>query len=61
MAQMNLSTKKEIHGHGEQTYDCQGRGEGHGMDWELGASRSKLLPLVWVSNEILLYSTGNHI
>ena len=25
--------------------------------WEFGASRCKILPLEWISNEILLYST----
>ena len=59
---MSLSIeKKQTHGHGEQTYDCQGRGEGNGMDWEFGVSRSKLLHLEWISNEILLYSTENYI
>ena len=28
------------------------------MDWESGVNRCKLLHLEWVSNEILLYSTG---
>ena len=31
------------------------------MDWESGVSRCRLLPLEWISNEILLYSTGNYI
>ena len=30
-----------------------------GMDWEFGVSRCKLLHLEWISNEVLLYSTGN--
>ena len=30
------------------------------MDWESGVNRCKLLPLEWISNEILLYSTGNY-
>ena len=62
MAQMNLSTeKKQTHGLREQTYGCQGGGEGSGMDWEFGVTRCKLLHLVWINNEILLYSTGNYI
>ena len=62
MAQMNLSTeKKQSHGHGEETCGCQGGGGGSGMDWEFGVSRCKLLHLEWISNEILLYSTGNCI
>ena len=31
------------------------------MDWEFGVSRYKLLYLEWLSNEVLLYSTGNYI
>ena len=31
------------------------------MDWEFGVDRGKLLPLERISNEILLYSTGNYI
>ena len=31
------------------------------MDWELGVCRCKLLDLEWISNEILLYSTGSYI
>ena len=59
---MNLSTeKKHTHGHGEQTCACQeGDGES-GKDWEFGISRYKLLHLEWISNRILLYSTGHYI
>ena len=49
------------HGHGEQTCGCQGGGGGSGMDWEFGVSKCKLLPLETISNEILLYNTGNYI
>ena len=31
------------------------------MDWESGINRCKLLHLEWISNEILLCSTGNSI
>ena len=31
-----------------------------GMDGEFGVSRCKLLHLEWISNEVLLYSTGNY-
>ena len=61
MAQMNLSTEKK------QTLRwrtdlCLQRGRrGTGMDWEFGVSRHKLLHLEWISNEIILYSTGNYI
>ena len=59
---MNLPTeKKQIQGHGEQTCGGQGEGGGSGMDWESGVSRYKLLHLEWISNEILLHSTGNCI
>ena len=53
--------RKENHGHGEQTCGCQGGKEGSGMDWEFGVNRCRLLPLEWISNEILLSSTGNHV
>ena len=59
---MNLSTeKKKTHGHGEQTCGCQVGDEEGRTDWEFGVSRCKLLHLEWISNEILLYSTGNYI
>ena len=51
--------RKETHGLGELTCGCQGGGIG--MDWELGVNRCKLLPLEWISNEILLCSTGNYV
>jgi len=57
---MNVSEeKKQTHRLGEQICGYQGEGGGSGMDWEFGVSRCKLLHLVWVSNEILLYSAGN--
>ena len=31
------------------------------MDWEFGVSGCKLLHLEWISNEVLLYSTGNNV
>ena len=52
--------RKETHGLGEQTCDCQAGG-GRGMDWESGVNTCKLLHLEWISNEILLHSTGNYI
>ena len=46
-------------GHGDQTCLCQmGRVE-KGMDGEFGVCRCKLLHLGWISNGVLLYSTGN--
>lgn len=38
---------------------CKGRGERSGINWDLWVSGCKLLHLKWISNEILLYSTGN--
>ena len=60
---MNLSTgkKKKTYELGEQTCSCQGGGGGSGMDLESGVNRCKLLHLEWLSNKILLYSTGNYI
>ena len=34
---------------------------GSEMEWEFGVSRCKLLHLDWISNEALVYSTGNYI
>ena len=31
------------------------------MDWECGVRRRKLLHLEWISNEVLVPSTGNYI
>jgi len=53
--------RKENQGLGEQTCGCQGGGEGSGVVGELGAPRYKLLPLKWISNELLLCSTGNYV
>ena len=59
---MNLFTKKkQTHEHEEQTCGCQWVRGGSGMNWESGVSRCKLLYLEWISNEMLLYSTGNYI
>ena len=59
---MNQDTKqKQTHRHREQTCGCQG---GAGREWdglEFGVSRCRLLHLKWISNDIILYSTGNYI
>ena len=60
MAQVNLSAEKKIMNM-EKTCSCQGEGRVNGMDWEFGINRGKLLPLERISNEILLYGTGNYI
>ena len=31
------------------------------MDWDLGVNRGRLLPLEWISNEILLCSTRDYV
>ena len=68
MTQMNLSTQqKQTQRHRERilTCGCQGgggrEGEGSGMDGEFGVGSCKLLHLEWISNKVLLYSTGNYI
>ena len=61
---MNLPTEeKQTHRHGEQTHGCQGEGGGggSGMGQEFRVSSCKLLHFKWLSNEILVYSTGNYI
>ena len=61
MAQMTLSTKqKRTHRHREQTCGRQGGRGGSGMDWKFGVDRCLLLHLEWISNEVLLYDTGNY-
>ena len=60
MAQISLSIEqKQTHGHREQICGCQGEGGRSGMDREFGVSRCKLLYLEWISNQALLYNTGN--
>ena len=53
--------RKETHGFGEQTCGCQGGRGGNGTDWEPRINRCKLSYMEWISNGILLYSTGNYI
>ena len=53
--------RKENHGLGEQTCGCQGGGGGNGRDWELVVNRCRILSLGWISNGILLCSTGNSV
>ena len=52
--------------HGKEIIDLQNRlvvveGEGERVGWELGVNRCKLLLLEWISNDILLCSTGNYV
>ena len=58
---MNLSTEKKAMDLEDRLVAAKGEGEGVGMDWEFGVNRCKLLPLEWISNGILLYSTGNYV
>ena len=44
-----------------RTVAGMGGGGWRGMDWEFGVNRCKLLHLESISNEVLLYSTGNCI
>ena len=46
---------------GKQTCGCWGERRGSGMNVEFGVSGCKLLYLEWISNEVLLYSTGNYV
>ena len=60
MAQMNLSTEKKHMDLENRLVIVKGVG-GSVVDWESGVNRLKLLLLEWISNEILLYSTGDSI
>ena len=52
---MNLSTEEKI-------MDMENREMGRAWNGrEFGVNRCKLLPLEWISNGILLYSTGNYV
>ena len=55
---MNLPTEKNRMDLDNRLVAAEGAGSG--MDWESGVNRCKLLHLEWISNEILLYSTGNY-
>ena len=62
MVQINLSTKqKQTHRHREQICGCQKGGGGSEIDGEFGVGRWKTLYSEWMSNRVLLYSTGNYI
>ena len=58
---MNLSTKqKQMMDMGSRLVVAMGMG-GSGMDWEFGTGRCKLFRFKWISNEVLLYGTGNYV
>lgn len=61
MARMNLSTKQKQTNIESRLVVAKG-GEGRGwVDMEFGVGRCKVLHLEWISNEVLLYNTGNYI
>ena len=61
MAQKKLSTEKKIMDLENRLVVAKGGREGMGRDWELGVNRCRMLPLGWINNGILLYSTGNSV
>ena len=56
-----LQNKKQVSNIENRFVVARGEGGRSGMDWEFGVGRCKLLHLEWVSDEVLLYSTGNYI
>ena len=62
MAQMNLSiNRNRLTDIENRLVVAKGEGEERRMDWEFGVIRCKVLHLEWISNGVLLYSTGNYI
>ena len=62
MAQINLSPEKKLVDLENRLVVVKGEGEGGGgMDGDFGLNRYQLLPLEWISSEVLLYSTGNYV
>ena len=61
MIQINLFTKqKHIHRLSEWTYGCQGGEEwGERIIREFGINMYTMLYFKWITNKVLLYSTGN--
>ena len=58
---MNLSTEKKLMDLENRLVVAKGEREGVGLIGTLGLNKCKLLHLEWISNKILLYSTGNYI
>ena len=59
MIQMNLFIKpKQTQGLREPTDGCRGEGQ-RGRDTEFGMDMYTLLYFKWITNQDLLYSTGN--
>jgi len=59
MAQMNLSTENKLMDLENRLVVAKGVGEGVGWTGSLGLIDANFC--LWISNEILLYSTGNYI
>ena len=58
---MNFSTEKKVMGLENRLVIALWGGGGNRTDWELGVNGCKLLLLEWISNEILLCSTGDYV
>ena len=58
---MKLSTERKIMDLENRFVVAKGEGEGSGMDGVRGVNRCRLLPLEWISNEVLLCSTENYV
>ena len=58
---MNPSTEKKPTDLENRLVVAKGEREESGIDWEFVVSRCKLLNLEWISDKILLYSTGKCI
>ena len=56
---MNLSTEKKIMDLENRLVVAKEEGVGEGAGWS--GSLGLILPLEWISNEILLCSTGNYV
>ena len=60
MAQMILSKiQEQITDMESRLVVAKGKRGENGMDGEFGVGRYTLLYLEWISNEVLLYNTGN--
>ena len=57
---MNLSTEKKLMDLENRLVVAKWGGGKSEVDLESAVNRCKLLPLEWISNEILLCSTGNY-
>ena len=67
MWNLNYGTNEPVyktetdHRHREQTLVAKEEGGESGKDWKFGVGRCKQLHVEWISNELLLYSTGNYV